>query len=68
MDFDFFVTASFFSILGYGLCYITVAQKKEIATNNRCQVNGSIAGPKIVEAMDREAIEINPLNNETMCV
>lgn len=29
MSFDFFVTASFFSVLGYGLCYITVALKKE---------------------------------------
>lgn len=29
MGFDFFVTASFFSVLGYGLCYITVAHKKE---------------------------------------
>lgn len=30
MNFDLFVTASFFSVLGYGLCYITVAHKKEI--------------------------------------
>jgi len=29
MSFDFFVTASFFSILGYGLCYITMANNKE---------------------------------------
>ncbi|ODA40730.1 hypothetical protein [Desulfosporosinus sp. BG] len=58
MDFDFFVTASLFSILGYGLCYITMAQKKEIATKNRREVKGNIAGPKPVETMDREAIEL----------
>lgn len=34
MSLDFFVTASFFSILGYGLCYITLALNKE-TTNNK---------------------------------
>lgn len=29
MSFDFLVTASFFSMLGYGLCYITIAGKRE---------------------------------------
>lgn len=35
MSFDFFVTASFFSMLGYGLCYITMALKKEITNKEK---------------------------------
>jgi len=30
LSLDFFVTASFFSMLGYGLCYITFAIKKDM--------------------------------------
>ena len=29
MSFGFLLTASFFSLLGYGLCYISMASKKE---------------------------------------
>lgn len=33
--FDFFITASAFSLLGYGLCYITFAGRKDSSIDKK---------------------------------